>query len=86
MSEPKKKTRLFAVLALAVAAGAFALVALGGLGENLVYYWGPTELRQAGEKAVGATPSERTGTFSCPSLTPKARSDSTRRPRTSPSR
>lgn len=55
MSQSKKKTRLFAILALAVAASAFALVALGGLGENLVYYWGPTELRQAGDKAVGAT-------------------------------
>lgn len=55
MSQSKKKTRLFAVLALAVAAAGFALIALGGLGENLVYYWGPTELRQAGDEALGAT-------------------------------
>ena len=27
----------------------------GGIGKNLVYYWGPTELRAAGDKAVGAT-------------------------------
>jgi cytochrome c-type biogenesis protein CcmE len=49
------KTKLFAVLALAVAGGAFAFISLGGLGENLVYYWGPTELRANADKAVGAT-------------------------------
>ncbi len=49
------KTRLFALIALAIAGGAFAFIALGGLGENLVYYWGPTELRQNADKAVGAT-------------------------------
>jgi cytochrome c-type biogenesis protein CcmE len=27
----------------------------GGIGENLVYYWGPTELHAAGDKAIGAT-------------------------------
>jgi cytochrome c-type biogenesis protein CcmE len=31
------------------------VVTVGGIGENLVYYWGPTELKDAGEKAVGAT-------------------------------
>ena len=38
-----------------VAAAAFLLIALGGIGENLVYYWGPKELHAAGHKAVGAT-------------------------------
>src|SRR5690606_37268804 len=55
MSASAKKTRIFAVVALAVAGAAFALIAVGGLAENLVYYWGPTELRQAGDKAIGAT-------------------------------
>lgn len=55
MSAATKKTRIFAVVALAIAASAFALITVGGLGENLVYYWGPTELRQAGDKAIGAT-------------------------------
>lgn len=55
MSTSTKKTRLFAVIALAVAGAAFALIAVGGIGENLVYYWGPTELREAGDSAVGAT-------------------------------
>ncbi|HUO85031.1 MAG TPA: cytochrome c maturation protein CcmE, partial [Thermoanaerobaculia bacterium] len=27
----------------------------GGIGENLVYYWGPKDIRDAGDKAVGAT-------------------------------
>lgn len=52
---PSARMKLFAVGALAVAGAAFAFIALGGLGENLVYYWGPTELRDAGPKAVGAT-------------------------------
>jgi cytochrome c-type biogenesis protein CcmE len=47
--------RWFAVVAVAIAALAlFGLIA-GGIGRNLVYYWGPTELNAAGEKAVGAT-------------------------------
>ena len=49
------KTRLFAIVALGIAGGAFAFIALGGLGENLVYYWGPSELRANADKAVGAT-------------------------------
>ena len=30
-------------------------ITVGGIGKNLVYYWGPTELHAAGDKAVGAT-------------------------------
>jgi cytochrome c-type biogenesis protein CcmE len=51
----RAKTRLFAVCAIAVAAAAFVIIAVGGIGENLVYYWGPKELRAAGSKAEGAT-------------------------------
>jgi cytochrome c-type biogenesis protein CcmE len=50
-----RRNRWFAVGALAVAAAAFGVITAGGIGENLVYYWGPTELHAAGEKAVGAT-------------------------------
>jgi cytochrome c-type biogenesis protein CcmE len=50
-----RKTKWFAIGALAVAAGAFLFITFGGIGENLVYYWGPKELRAAGKKAVGAT-------------------------------
>ena len=38
-----------------MAGAAFAALTAGGIGQNLVYYWGPTELHAAGDKAVGAT-------------------------------
>jgi cytochrome c-type biogenesis protein CcmE len=34
---------------------AFAIITAGGIGENLVYYWGPADVQAAGERAVGAT-------------------------------
>ena len=49
------RTKWFALGALAVAAAAFLFIAIGGIGDNLVYYWGPKELRSAGSKAIGAT-------------------------------
>jgi cytochrome c-type biogenesis protein CcmE len=49
------RTRLFAIGAVLAAAIAFVVIAAGGIGKNLVYYWGPTELHAAGDKAVGAT-------------------------------
>lgn len=51
----KRRNRLLAIVALAIAGTAFVAITASGIGENLVYYWGPTELRQAGRKAVGAT-------------------------------
>ena len=48
-------TKWFAFGALGVAAVAFGIIAYGGIGENLVYYWGPGEVQAAGDKAVGAT-------------------------------
>jgi cytochrome c-type biogenesis protein CcmE len=50
-----RRTRWFAVGALAAAAGGFAIITVGGIGKNLVYYWGPAEVHAAGERAVGAT-------------------------------
>ena len=50
-----RKTKWFALGALAVAGVAFAIITAGGIGENLVYYWGPGEVHAAGDKAVGAT-------------------------------
>jgi cytochrome c-type biogenesis protein CcmE len=50
-----RRTRLFAVGALLVAGLAFALITAGGIGRNLVYYWTPKDIREAGDKAVGAT-------------------------------
>ena len=43
------------VLALAIAGGGLGFVAFGNIGENLVYYWDPTQLVAAGDKGVGAT-------------------------------
>jgi cytochrome c-type biogenesis protein CcmE len=50
-----RRGRWFAIGAVAVAAAALGVLTVGGIGENLVYYWGPTELHAAGDKAVGAT-------------------------------
>ena len=50
-----RKTKWFAFGALGVAPAAFLFITFGGIGENLVYYWGPKELRAAGRKAMGAT-------------------------------
>lgn len=51
----RKKTRLFMIGAFAVAAAAFIMIAAGGINKNLVYYWTPTDLVNAGDKAYGAT-------------------------------
>lgn len=49
------KRKLAAVAAIAVAAGGLAWVSFGDLGDNLVYYWSPTEMTANRDKAVGAT-------------------------------
>ena len=43
------------VLSIAIAGGVLAFLAFGGIGENLVYYWSPTELIEAGDEAYGAS-------------------------------
>ena len=50
-------SRRKAIFALAIAAIAAVLIylAVGGIGENLVYYWSPSELVSAGDEAYGAT-------------------------------
>ncbi len=55
MSRERRRRRLLAVVALLVAGGVMAYLAFGGIGENLVYYWSPTELKEAGERAYGAS-------------------------------
>lgn len=52
---PTTRNRLIAIGALLVAAGALAFIAMGNIGENLVYYWSPKELLAAGDKAFGPT-------------------------------
>lgn len=54
MSKPSRRKAIFAVGIAAVAA-VLVFLAVGGIGENLVYYWSPTELVSAGDEAYGAT-------------------------------
>jgi cytochrome c-type biogenesis protein CcmE len=49
------RTKWFAFGALAVALGGFLFLAVGGIGENLVYYWAPKDVQAAGSRAVGAS-------------------------------
>lgn len=51
----RRRTRRFVLIAIAVAALAFVVIAAGGISDNLVYYWTPTDLRANGAKAYGAT-------------------------------
>lgn len=46
MTDAMKK-RLFGVVAVVVALGAIGWISMGNLGEQLVYYWSPTELAAA---------------------------------------
>lgn len=54
MSGNNMTSRLFLVGALLVAGGGLAFVAMSDMGENLVYYWEPAQLMEAGDKAYGA--------------------------------
>jgi cytochrome c-type biogenesis protein CcmE len=59
MSEPGnsegRRRRIYLVVSLLVAAAALGLVSFGNIGENLVYYWDPSQLQAAGKDAVGPT-------------------------------
>ena len=49
------RTRLFLIGALAVAGIGFAVITTSGISKNLVYYWTPSDITHAGDKAYGAT-------------------------------
>lgn len=49
------KPRWPIAVALLIAATAFAFLTAGKIGENLVYYWSPSDLIRAGDKSVGAS-------------------------------
>ena len=54
--QPSHRSRkALAIAALVVAAGAFGFLALGDIGENLVYYYSPSELMANQTKATGAS-------------------------------
>ncbi|REJ74996.1 MAG: cytochrome c maturation protein CcmE [Acidobacteria bacterium] len=48
------RRRWILALALLGAVAAFSYLAFGDIGENLIYYWSPTELREAADRAAGA--------------------------------
>lgn len=50
----RKKTRRFMFGAIAIALGAFAVIAYSGISKNLVYYWTPSDVKANGDKAFGA--------------------------------
>jgi len=55
---PSKKSwrgPLLAIGALTVAGAALAFIALGNLGDNLVYYWSPSDMLAQGKNAYGPT-------------------------------
>ncbi|HUP58934.1 MAG TPA: cytochrome c maturation protein CcmE [Thermoanaerobaculia bacterium] len=51
----RRRTRWFMLGAFLVAGIAFVVIAASGINKNLVYYWTPTDLHGAGDKAFGAT-------------------------------
>ena len=46
--------KAFAIIAVLIAGGALAFLSFGGIGENLVYYWTPSEMAAHGDEAKGA--------------------------------
>lgn len=52
---PANRKRLFIALGIAAIVLTLGYLAAGGIGENLVYYWSPSELYEAGDSAVGAS-------------------------------
>ncbi|MCP4204541.1 MAG: cytochrome c maturation protein CcmE [bacterium] len=55
MASNTSRRKAFFALAIAAIAAILIFLAVGGVGENLVYYWSPSELTAAGEEARGAT-------------------------------
>lgn len=55
MSRERSRRLVMAIAAIGVTIAVLAFLAFGGIGENLVYYWSPSELESAGNEAVGAT-------------------------------
>jgi cytochrome c-type biogenesis protein CcmE len=51
----RRRTRWFMLGAFLVAGIAFAVIAASGINQNLIYYWTPSDLHNAGNKAYGAT-------------------------------
>ena len=52
---PATQRRGFLGGALLVAMLALGVIAMGGIGDNLVYFWTPAQIHENADKAVGAT-------------------------------
>ncbi|MCL2011552.1 MAG: cytochrome c maturation protein CcmE [Cystobacterineae bacterium] len=52
---PQLKNKLLAAGALAIAAGALIFVTQSSIGQNLIYYWTPSEMLAKGSVAIGPT-------------------------------
>ncbi|MCP3143350.1 cytochrome c maturation protein CcmE [Pyxidicoccus xibeiensis] len=52
---PVARNRIIALGALLVAGTGLGFVAFGNIGENLVYYWSPSEMLSQGSRAYDAT-------------------------------
>lgn len=48
-------TKIWALAAILIAGSGVGYILFGDLGDNLVYYWTPSELHDAGANAAGAT-------------------------------
>ncbi|MEO8359571.1 MAG: cytochrome c maturation protein CcmE [Vicinamibacteria bacterium] len=55
MSSNDGRKRVALALGACALGGAILYFVVGGIGQNLVYYWGPTEVLAAGPKAEGAS-------------------------------
>lgn len=55
MSGEMTRRRALVIVAVLISVSVLGYLAFGGIGENLVYYWSPTELVAAGAKAQGAS-------------------------------
>lgn len=55
MSQNDGRKRVALALGACAFAGTLLYFVVGGIGNNLVYYWGPTEVLAAGPKAQGAS-------------------------------
>ncbi|MEO5760949.1 MAG: cytochrome c maturation protein CcmE [Vicinamibacteria bacterium] len=55
MSSNDGRKRMALALGACALGGSLLYFVVGGIGQNLVYYWGPTEVLAAGPKAEGAS-------------------------------
>jgi len=55
MTGETRQRRMWTVAGIALVTVVLSILAFSSIGQSLVYYWSPTELLAAGDKAVGAS-------------------------------